>query len=59
MRKTTSHWWRVRVHATQEEKIFTFRREALAWCRKVSHTFQQTMTFDLIECIEKTEEVSL
>jgi len=52
----TSKWWRVRVHATQEEKIFCCRREAVNWADLVAHTFDdRTMKFDIIEIIEKTE----
>lgn len=52
----TSHYWRVRVHATQEEQIFSQEAKAKSWCHKVAHTFNdKMMTFDVIEVTELTE----
>lgn len=51
-----SKWWRVRVHATQEEEIFDTKNEAKWWADKVAHTFNdRTMQFDIIEVTERTE----
>lgn len=52
----TSLWWRVRVHATNEEQIFDDKTQAKAWAAKVAFTFHDfTMKFDIIEVLEKTE----
>lgn len=52
----TSIYWRVRVHATQEEEIFDTLPDAQAWAKKVTYTFNdRTMKFDIIEVIEKTQ----
>ena len=52
----TSIWWRVRVHATQEEKIFDTANEAKRWADKVAYTFgDRTMQFDIVKIIETTE----
>ena len=51
----SSRWFRVRVHATEEEKIFDTSPESVEWCREVRETFQDyEMSFDIVEVTEKT-----
>ncbi len=51
-----SRWYRVRVHATNEEKIFDSRNDAIIWADLVCRTFDDpTLLFDIIEVIEITE----
>ncbi len=51
-----SKWYRVRVHATQDEEVFDNKILAVAWADKVAHTFNdRTMKFDIIKVTEETE----
>jgi hypothetical protein len=49
-----TEYWNVRVLATKEEKDFETRPAAIEWCRKVAHTFQQTMDFEVEQITHKT-----
>ncbi len=49
-----SHYYRVRVHDTNEEQIFANYLECLAWMEKVKQTFgDEKMLFDVIEITER------
>jgi len=55
-RKITSHYWRVRVVDTNEEKDFETHFECRAWMQKVINTFgDYSMNFEVIEIIERSK----
>ena len=54
-RRITSHFWRVRVVDTNEEKDFQTHTECIVWMRKVVNTFNDySMNFEVIEIIERS-----
>jgi|WetSurMetagenome_2_1015567.scaffolds.fasta_scaffold688537_2 hypothetical protein len=52
---TISHYWRIRIHATNEEQIFSTYLEGLDWVQKVADTFQEEILFDSIEIVERAD----
>ena len=52
--KSISHYYRVRVHDTNEEQIFNTYIDCLQWIKKVKLTFNDNkMEFDIIEILER------
>lgn len=50
----TSQYWRVRCMQTRDEQVVWSEAEALAWAKKVVHTFQKAMTFEIVRVVEAT-----
>lgn len=59
MKTTTTKYYRVRVTETCEEQVFSTRREAVDWMRKVAHTFGSSMSFELIVMTENTSRMTI
>ena len=54
----TALYWRVVVHPTMQEEVFSAWPECVAWMRKVQHTPQSdALSFEVIHITERSGQV--